>query len=217
MKKIIVFLLFGGIIFCIVNCKKEREPEPEYIYPGYDTRNRISVEINGKTETDFKFFATIKSVSDRQYDTIPFPRYYDCPKSMEYVSIGIPKNISKDLHERLDIYRFHPLIGVKQKLNLSPRPLVYPVVSPKNACDYDSTFMMSHGYIIEQDISGEYYKKNEAKQNDLTITSFDRISGKLTGEFNLTFEMIDPRSVNKEFPAKLEYRNGKFTVYLKRY
>jgi hypothetical protein len=214
MKKIIVFLLFGGITFCIVNCKKEIKVEPEYINPGYDTRNRINVEVNGKVDTDFKLFGSISSVTLRLYDTIPFPRYYDCPKSLEYIEISIPKNISKYFYERLSISEIHPFIGVKQKLKVRKFPTS---LSPKNACDYDSTFNVFHGYIIDQDISGEYYKKNEVEQNDLTITSFDKISGKLTGEFNLTFDMIDPRAANKEFPAKLEYRNGKFTVYLKRY
>jgi hypothetical protein len=215
MKKLFILLSFIGLSLLFFTCKKQ-EIEPEYVNPAYDTRNKISVEINGKTETDFKFFATIKSVSDRQYDTIPFPRYYDCPNSMEYVSIGIPKEIERNLsYERLGIERLHPFIGVKQKLKIYTYPA--PLVSPKNACDYDSTFEAYHGYIFEQDIAGKFYGLNNKEQNDLTITSYDRISGKLTGEFNLTFDMIDPRSVNKEFPAKLEYRNGKFTVYLKRY
>lgn len=216
MKKTIIFLVFGGMTFCIINCKKEREIAPEFVSPSYDSRNGISVEINGKVETDFKFFGTIKKISERQYDTIPFPRYYYCPDSLEYVSIGIPKKIPPNIdEERLTIQKFHPFIGVKQKLKL---PLtVNPLISPKNACDYDSTFNVFHGYIIEQDISGKYYKENKVEQNDLTITSYDSISGKLTGEFNLSFEIIDSRSVSKDFPAKLEYRNGRFTVYLKRY
>lgn len=205
--------------FCIINCKKKIGIEPEYIPYSYDNRNKISVEINGKIETDFKFFATIKSVSDRQYDTIPFPRYYDCPNSMEYIEISIPKEIERNFSsESLGIERFHPFIGVKQKLKIPTFPA--PLVSPKNACDYDSTFKAYHGYILEQDLSGTYFKLNDKEQNDLTITSYDRISGKMTGEFNITLDKLTnlvKDGFYETLPKKLEYRNGKFTVYVKRY
>jgi hypothetical protein len=214
MKKLFILLSFIGLSLLFFTCKKQ-ETEPEYVNPGYDTRNRISVEVNGKVETDFKFFATIKSVSDRQYDTIPFPRYYDCPNSMEYVSIGIPKETQPDVYERLDIRRFHPFVGIKQKLKVKRSPA--SIISPKNACDYDSTFQIDSTVMFEQDIGGTSYVVNGKEQNDLTITSYDKVSGKLTGEFNLTLDNFYPKAANKEFPLRREYRNGKFTVYLKRY
>jgi hypothetical protein len=213
MKKLFILLSFIGLSLLFFTCKKQ-ETEPEYVNPGYDTRNRISVEVNGKVETDFKFFGSSYLVFERQYDTIPFPRYFDCPSTKEYFSVVIPKKLSPDLDEGLYIERFHPFIGIKQKVKV--RTLTTSLVSPKNACYYDSTFYVSHGYIIEKDISGEFYKVNDKEMNDLTVTSYDRVSGKMIGEFNLSFDNINPKTANKEFPTKLEYRNGKFTVYVKK-
>jgi hypothetical protein len=63
------------------------------------------------------------------------------------------------------------------------------------------------------------YKVDEKGVNDLTITSYDALSGKMTGEFNLTFDKIYRNIRDKYYeslPQKLEYRNGKFTVYVKK-
>jgi hypothetical protein len=62
MKKLFILLSFIGLSLLFFTCKKQ-EIEPEYVNPGYDTRNRISVEVNGKVETDFKFFGSIASIS----------------------------------------------------------------------------------------------------------------------------------------------------------
>jgi hypothetical protein len=213
MKKIFILLSFLSLVLSIISCKKI-ETLPKYVHPFYDSRNKISVEINGEIENSFEFYSSIAFFSERQYDTIPFPRYFDCPNTKEFVTIIFPKEISSDIMGILDIEKFHPFIGIKQKPKISPLPP--SIISPKNGCDYDTTFRVDNSYILEGDISGVAYKVNDKEKNDLTITSYDRVSGKMTGEFNLTFDHLNPAIANKEFPQKLEYRNGKFTVYVKK-
>jgi hypothetical protein len=223
MKKIFILLSFIGLSLLFFTCKKQ-EAEPEIINSIYDSRNKLSVEINGKTESEgyFDNFGATVAYSEGGallYDTIPYPRYYNCPyKRVADIGVSFSKNITQGLVEDLYLETRDPHINLKLKVKGEYVP--QPKVSPKNACDYDSLFSTNHYTTLELDQFGSSFKVNMKELNNLTITSYDTLSGKMTGEFNLTFDKVSKNSKSKYYeslPPKLEYRNGKFTVYVKEF
>jgi hypothetical protein len=211
MKKIFILLSLASIILVFTTCKKDEEVV-KFISP-----NKLSVEINGKVENDFSLYGLRSKYTPRLYDTIPFPRYYYCKNEKELFDISILRKLNLELEEGLSFRNFFPFINVKQRYK--DGLILLPQITPKNICDYDTTF--STNYIVDLgmiDYVEVNYKVDEKGVNDLTITSYDALSGKMTGEFNLTFDKIY-RNIREKYyeslPQKLEYRNGKFTVFFK--
>jgi hypothetical protein len=210
MKKIFIMLSLASIILTLTTCKKDEEVV-KFISP-----NKLSVEINGKIENDF-FIGSIRKASiSKLYDTIPFPRIYSCHKEKISFALDFQRKLDVDFYEGFQISGFYPFINSKQKYNTSKGPL--PLVTPKSVCDYDSAFYTGHNITWDGDYFAVNYKADEKGINDLTITSYDTLSGKMTGEFNLTFDKVY-RNIREKYyeslPQKLEYRNGKFTVFFK--
>ncbi len=210
MKKSTILLLLAIVIFAFTTCKKEEEVI-KFISP-----DKLSVEINGKLESDFFISGIRKAYIQKLYDTIPFPRIYSCPKEKITFGLFFQRELGVGFYEGFQIYGFFPIINSKQKYNTSIGPP--PLVTPKSLCDYDSSFYSSHSIIWDGDYFAMNYKADIQGINDLIITSYDTLSGKMTGEFNLTFDKVY-RNIREKYyeslPQKLEYRNAKFTVFFK--
>jgi hypothetical protein len=218
MKKVFFFSIFVGLVVYVIACKNNEIDPNKKTNKSYDPRNKVSVDVNGKVDTNFFIsWGKSKYTLTGLYDTIPFPRYYSCPNEKERFTIFFTKVLGIDFEEYFTIDYFYPFVNTKQKYKKS-QSFNTAVLSPKVACEYDSTFYIFSSTQFDYDIFGESYELNEVGKNDLIITSYDTLSGKMTGEFNLTFDKVYRNIRDKYYeslPQKLEYRNGKFTVFFK--